>query len=56
MLSQSILIPAILVYEAFRDPLPEALWYVVAALAAVTLVLTVFSGLIYLKQARLDFS
>ena len=56
MLSQSILIPTLLVYEGFRADLPEALWYVVAAMVAVTLLLTVLSGALYLKQADLDFS
>jgi CDP-diacylglycerol--glycerol-3-phosphate 3-phosphatidyltransferase len=56
MLSQSVLIPTLLVYAAFHKSLPEALWYVVAALVGLTLLLTILSGLIYLKRARLDFS
>jgi CDP-diacylglycerol--glycerol-3-phosphate 3-phosphatidyltransferase len=51
MLSQSILIPTVLVYEAFEPDLPDAARYAVAFLVAVTLVLTIASGLIYLKRA-----
>lgn len=56
MVSQSILIPTLLVYAGFESHLPEALWYVVAVLVAVTLLLTIISGVLYLKQAELDFS
>ncbi len=55
MFSQSILVPAVLLFEAFRKELPPEAWYAVAVLLVLTLVLTVASGLIYLRGLPADF-
>ena len=54
MLSQCIAVPAVLVYEAFRTWLPPAWWSVAAGIMGVTLLLTVASGMLYLRAAPLD--
>jgi CDP-diacylglycerol---glycerol-3-phosphate 3-phosphatidyltransferase len=56
MLSQSILVPAVLLCEAFRPDVPAEVLSAVSLLVIVTLVLTVASGLVYLRHAPLDFS
>ncbi len=56
MLSQSILVPTVLVYTAFEDQWPDSVWYGIAALVAVTLVMTIGSGLVYLRKVSLDFT
>lgn len=54
MLAQCITVPAVLVYEAFKHEVGRAGYYAVLALLGVTLVLTLVSGLLYLKGSRLD--
>lgn len=51
MLSQCLLVSMVLLYEAFREDMPVAAWYAIALLLAITLFLTLASGLIYLRQA-----
>ncbi len=54
MLAQCCAVPAVLLYEAFKNDLGAPAFWTVIAILAVTLFLTLVSGLLYLKESRLD--
>ncbi len=53
MVFQSIAIPVVLVYEAFRESLAGQFWYYTLAVIAAALLFTVLSGFLYLRNAVL---